>query len=307
MQNHQSLLVIMGPTASGKSSLAMKVAENLPCEIISADSMQVYRGMDIGTAKPTRAEQKDVKHHLIDILDIHERLDVYSWVKKAKEAIELIQKKKNIPLIVGGSGMYIRALLYGLDPLPASVQLQNELYKEYEEDCNNTRLILDLTKIDPQAVNNFGNNKRKLLRALEVFLLTGKPMTQQHELWQQDKLQYPVAAYYASRERANLYDRIKTRTNIMLESGWIEETESLIKKGLLETPTARQAIGYSIIAKYLENEINYDEIKMRIVAATKRYARRQETWFKNQHPEAKKVLITDNFTKIVNNIIINHA
>ena len=303
MNNNQKLIVIMGPTGSGKSSLAMQLAEKLSCEIISADSMQVYKRMDIGTAKPTIAEQKAVKHHLIDILDIHQRLDVYFYVEKAKIAIEKIKKNNKIPLIVGGSGMYIRALLYGLDPLPASKKLQAELCQKYEGEGGEKRLILDLNKLDPKAVEAFGNNKRKLIRALEVYRLTGKPITQQQEVWEEDKLKYPVCAYYVTRERTDLFQRIEDRTVKMLSDGWIEETASLIKKDLLETPTARQAIGYGIIAKYLSQEISYDEMKIRIVAATKRYARRQETWFNNKHPEAQKVILSNDLNGVADDIV----
>ena len=302
MQSDLSLIVIMGTTGSGKSELAMQIAGKLPCEIISADSMQVYKGMDIGTAKPTKTEQNAVKHHLIDILDIQQRLDVYWYVEKAKIAIENIRNNNKIPLIVGGSGMYIRALLYGLDPLPASKKLRAELGQKYEGKDGEKRLIDDLKKVDAKAVQASGNNKRKLLRALEVFKLTGKPISQQHEIWGESKLCYPVSAYYVTRERTDLFKRIENRTIKMLANGWIEETDSLIKRGLLETPTARQAIGYGIIAKYLSNEIKYDEMRIRIVAATKRYARRQITWFNNKHPEANQIPLSKNLPDIVNDI-----
>ena len=302
MSDNSKLVVIMGPTGSGKSSLAMQLTEKLPCEIISADSMQVYKEMDIGTAKPSWEEQQKVKHHLIDILDIHQPLDVFFYVEKAKIAIKNIRANNKIPLIVGGSGMYIRALLYGLDPLPASSELQTELYHKYGNEGGEKRLVEDLWLFDPEAVSRFKDNKRKLLRAMEVFKLTGKSITQQQEVWEEDKLQYPVSGYYVARERTDLFDRIKNRTDEMLARGWIEETERLIKQGLLETPTAKQAIGYSIIAKYLSREISYDEMKVRIVAATKRYARRQETWFNNKHPEAKNFLLSGNLNEIVEEI-----
>lgn len=281
----------MGPTGSGKSELALKVAEKLPCEIVSADSMQVYKGMDIGTAKPTKIEQSTVKHHLIDILDIQKRLDVYFYVEKAEAAIEDIRRKNKTPLIVGGSGMYIRALLYGLDPLPASAELRAELRQKYAGEDGIGQLVKDMTDADPKALEIFGSNQRKLLRALEVFKLTGKSITQQREAWDENKLRYPVFAYFTSRERTDLFERIENRTVKMLSNGWIDETKILVKKGLFETPTARQAIGYGIISKFLSNEIKFDEMRVRIIAATKRYARRQETWFNNQHPEAQKLIM----------------
>ena len=302
-KNNTPFIVIMGPTGSGKSALALEVAKKLPCEIISADSMQVYRGMDIGTAKPTKAEQNAVKHHLIDILEIQQRLDVYFYVEKAKIAIKKIHKNRKIPLIVGGSGMYIRSLLYGLDPLPSSAKLREKLGSKYDRDDGLKRLIEELTELDSKATEVLGENKRKLLRAMEVFKLTGKSITQQHETWQENKLCSPVFAYYVSRDRIDLFDRIKKRADKMLADGWIEETDSLAKKGLFNTPTARQAIGYEIISKYLSNEINYEDMKTRIIAATKRYARRQETWFDNQHPEAKKVLMPTRLKNLADDIV----
>ncbi len=295
MNKRPELIVIMGPTGSGKSALALKIAEKLPCEIISADSMQVYRGMDIGTAKPTLEEQKYIKHHLIDILDIHERLDVFFYVEKAQLAIAEILEKKKIPLIVGGSGMYIRALLYGLDPLPSSPSLRADLRAKYEGEEGLQALISDIEKVDAKAVGILGKNRRKLIRALEVFLITGKSITQQQEIWEDNKLKYNAAVYFVTRKRAELFDRINLRAGIMLKQGWIEETENLVANGLLNTPTAWQAIGYNIIAKYLNSELDYKEMETRIVSATKKYARRQETWFNNQHPEAeKKILTLDN-------------
>jgi tRNA dimethylallyltransferase len=298
------MIVIMGPTGSGKSELALNIGKRLPCEIISGDSMQVYKGMDIGTAKPTIDEQKMVKHHLIDILDIQKRLDVYFYVRKAERAIKELREKGKIPLIVGGSGMYIRALLYGLDPLPASADLRAELQQRYGGNDGNKNLIKDMAKVDPAALKTFGNNQRKLLRALEVFSLTSKSITKQHETWEGNKLRYPVFAYFVSRERAELFKRIENRTVKMLSNGWIDETKTLIEKNLFKTPTARQAIGYEIISKYLLNEISYDEMKVRIVASTKKFARRQETWFNNQHPEAQKITMKANLESLADDICL---
>ena len=303
MVNNSFLIVIIGPTGSGKSDLAMQIAQQLPCEIISADSMQVYKGMDIGTAKPTRKEQDTVKHHLIDLLDIQQRLDVYFYVEKAKAAIKTICHKNKIPLIVGGSGMYIRGLIYGLDPLPASASLKTELCLKYRGYDGQDHLRKDIAELDPKALEIFGNNQRKLLRALEVLTLTGKSITQQQQVWENNKLAYPAFVYYVVRERTDLFERIENRTVKMLSNGWIDEANILIKKGLLTTPTARQAIGYGIISKYLSNKINYDEMRIKIISATKRYARRQETWFNNKHPEARKIPILNNTRSLVNKII----
>lgn len=304
MTNNPPLIVVVGATASGKSKLSLKIAQNLQCEIISADSMQVYRGMDIGTAKPSKRYQAIVKHHLVDVLDINQRLDVYYYVKHAEDAIADIYGRNKIPLIVGGSGLYIRALLYGLDPLPSSVNLRNILRQKYQGEDGEKCLINDIAKIDPKAIDVLGcTNIRKLLRAMEVFMLTEKSITEQQAVWSENKLQYNASVYCLIRERSDLFERITRRTDNMLKQGWIEETELLLKKGLLDTPTARQAIGYELISKYLAGNINYEEMKVRIVSSTKKYARRQDTWFKNQHPEAKCILhtqITHTCKSIVN-------
>jgi tRNA dimethylallyltransferase len=296
--NDKSLIVIMGPTGSGKSDLSIKVSQKIPSEIISADSMQVYKGMDIGTAKATAEQQKQVRHHLIDILDINERLEVYSYITLAQKAIKEIWSRDKTPIIVGGSGMYIKALLYGLDPLPADIELRKKLYEKFDNDTDG--LIKALKTKDPKALELYETKPRKMIRALEILELTGKSILDQNEKWDENKLLYNVHAYRLTWDRKDLFDRIIIRTGEMLENGWIEETEKLLKKGLLDSPTAWQAIGYNIIAKYLNKEISYEEMKIRIISSTKKYVRRQDTWFKNHHPEAKEVLLPSQYEDLLN-------
>ncbi len=263
--------------------------------------MQVYRGMDIGTAKATPEQQKHVRHHLIDILDINERLEVYSYTTLAQKAINEIWSRDKIPIIVGGSGLYIKALLYGLDPLPSDIELKKRLYKKYDNDIGG---LVDALKLkDPKALKLFYTKPRKMIRALEVLELTGKSILDQNEKWNENKLLYNVHAYKLTWDRKDLFDRITVRTEEMLKQGWIEETERLIKNGLLESPTAWQAIGYNIITKYLNSDISYDEMRMRIISSTKKYVRRQDTWFNNQHPEAEKILLPEQYDNILNRIL----
>jgi tRNA dimethylallyltransferase len=292
MMNDIPLIVIMGATGSGKSSLAMKIAEKLSAEIISMDSMQIYREMDIGTAKPTLDEQKMISHHMIDILDIHDRIDIYYYVEKTKEAIKNILSRNKVPILAGGSGLYIKSLLYGLDPLPSDPELRMELLKKYESKEDELRAYMQ--ENDKEAFLKFNEHPRKLLRALEVLTITGKSITVQQSEWEKKELKYRVNAYNVKLDRPILFDRIGLRTQKMLNDGWVEETKKLVKKGLLDTPTAWQAIGYPIIANYLENTISYEEMKMRIISSTKKYARRQETWFKHQHPEVETINIDTN-------------
>jgi len=279
------ILAIMGPTASGKSSLAMQISDHIPVEIISADSMQLYKGMNIGVAKPTIEEQKKVRHHLLDICDISKSIDVYQYVELAKQAIIKIRSRKKIPLIVGGSGMYIRALFYGLDPLPADKNLRTELDKKYDNENGFIELQKLMSKVNPEDFTRWEKHQRKLIRALEVFTLTGLSITALQKTWK-GKLLFPVNAYKLHWERTELRERVAIRSMKMLEKGWIEETKKLIQNGLLQSPTAKQAIGYPIIAQYLNGDIDYDTMISKIITSTRQFARRQDTWFKNKHPEA---------------------
>lgn len=283
--NQAPLLAIMGPTASGKSSLAMKLAEMIPVEIISADSMQVYKGMDIGVAKPTQAEQERVPHHLLDTCEISESLDVFQYVKLAEAAICEIRKNGRIPLLVGGSGMYIRALFYGLDPLPANQELRKILDEKYDSDAGFEKLKDLMSVKDPQDFERWQQHRRKLIRALEVHTLTGKSITELQKTWE-GKLRFNVKAWKLIWDRETLRERIAKRTDKMLAEGWIQETEKLITKGFLDAPTAYQAIGYNIIADFIQGNMDHETMRDKIINATRQFARRQDTWFKNKHPEA---------------------
>ncbi len=279
------MIVVMGPTASGKSSLAMRIAQNIPAEIISADSMQIYKGMNIGVAKPTSEEQQQVPHHLIDLLDISQPINVFRYVELAKQAICEIRKKERIPLLVGGSGMYIRALLYGLDPLPADLKLREKLDAEFDSPEGFEKLKSLMKQIDPEDLARWEKHQRKLIRALEVFTLTGQSITALQKTWDTG-LKLPVKAWRIVVERDILRKRIAERTDKMLNLGWIEETEALIQQGLLNAPTAKQAIGYPVIADFLAGNIDKTQMRNKIVTVTSQFARRQDTWFRNKHPEA---------------------
>ncbi len=279
------MIVLMGPTASGKSSLAMQIAQKLPIEVISADSMQIYKGMDIGVAKPTTNEQNQVPHHLIDLLDISEPINVFRYVEFAKRAICEIRKRGHIPLLVGGSGMYIRALLYGLDPLPSDPKLREELDVKFDSPEGFEKLKRLMKQIDPEDFARWEKHQRKLIRALEVFKLTGESITVLQKTWNTG-LKFKVKAWRIVIERAVLRARIAKRTDQMIKQGWIEETEKLIQRGLLESPTAKQAIGYPVIANFLAGTIDETQMRDKIVTVTSQFARRQDTWFRNKHPEA---------------------
>lgn len=279
------LVVIMGPTASGKSALALAAARRWRGEIISADSMQFYRGLNIGTAKPTAAEQAEIPHHLIDCLDFAERMDVYEFVRAAETAVRAIRRRGRLPIVAGGSGMYLKALLYGLDPLPGDEKLRRELDEAYDHDAGFDALKARMAELDSAALARWRQHRRKLIRALEVRLLTGRSILALQS-GQRSTLRFAVSAWRLEWEPAVLKERIAARTREMLAAGWIPEAEAAIRNGLLESPTARQALGYRLIGDYLAGSLNYDELTARIVTATWQLARRQQTWFRHQHPEA---------------------
>lgn len=280
----------MGPTASGKSSLAMYLSANLNGEIVSVDSMQIYTGLDIGTAKPTTKDQGEVRHHLIDVCPFNERFDVYRFVEAAERAISDIQSRGKLPVLSGGTGMYFKALLYGLDPLPGDAGLRSELDAEFDHEEGHEKLKKLMREIDPEDYERWHSHRRKLIRALEVFKLTGQSITRLQTI-NKPSLRYPVESWLLWWDRAVLRQRIADRTGLMLESGWIEEAERAIADGILESPTAHQAIGYRIIALYLNGSIDFDTMRERIITGTWQYARRQLTWFSRQHPEARKIAV----------------
>lgn len=286
MSNSAPLLVIMGPTASGKSALALALAERMGGEIISADSMQVYRGLNLGTAKPTPAEQARVPHHLIDVLDPAEPMDARRFTDLAETAIGEIRARGGVPVVVGGSGLYLKALLYGLDDLPPSdAALREQLEREFAGPEGQFRLRERLAQLDPAALARNRDNPRRLLRALEVRLLTGVAMSTQQR--GSRTLRHAVRAWRLEWANPELKARIAARTDAMLRQGWIAEAAELIQRGLLDTPTARQALGYALIGEHLAGRLDRARLRESLVLATWHYARRQATWFRWQHPEAQ--------------------
>ncbi len=278
----------MGPTASGKSALALELARELGGEIISADSMQFYRGLEIGTAQPTAAEQREARHHLVGCFSFLRKVDVFQFVKLADAAAAEIRARGNLPIIAGGTGLYLRALLYGLDDLPADPELRGRIDAEFDSDAAEPELHRRMAELDPAGLERWKNCRRRLLRALEVRLLTGKSIL---ELQQNpgDRLRFPVRAFKLVNDPAELRDRIARRARQMLDGGWIEEAEQAIRNGLLDSPTAHQALGYRLIAEFLAGRLDRNRLEERIVTATWQLARRQRTWFRHQHPEAKEL------------------
>lgn len=284
--NSIPLIVIAGPTASGKSSLAMETAEKVNGEIISIDSMQLYRAIPIGTAQPTAQERAKIPHHLVGIYEFEQRAEVYTFVEMAEKCIDEVISRNKVPILCGGTGLYLKSLLYGLDQLPGDDELKSRLDKEYDDPEKLDELKSRLLSLGDQAVvEKFTNNRRRLIRALEIRLLTGRSIIDL-------QCEYPMQVRYVlgeavrlEHDREVLQRRIACRTRQMLETGWIEEAQNAIKNGLLESPTAHQALGYKIIKRFLDGEFDKEKLCELIVTATWQYARRQQTWFRHQHPE----------------------
>ena len=276
--------VIMGPTAAGKSELAFALARECGGEIVSADSMQFYRGLDIGTAKPTAEERRQVPHHLIDSMDISEKSDVFRFRTDALRIIGEIRARGHLPVVAGGSGLYLHALVYGLDVLPAKQALRDELDAAYDNDVRFPELAAIMERECPLDYKRFYPHRRKLIRAREVFLLSGKQISEQQS---GGFIPDPAFAQFVLvRDRTDLVHRIRRRAEQMLDSGWIEEARTMLAKGLLRAPTAWQAIGYARIGEYLAGKMTRAELLESIVIATRQFARRQASWFRSQHKEA---------------------
>ncbi len=281
------LYAFMGPTASGKSALALDFARKHHGAVISADSMQIYRVLPIGTAQPSPAEREEIPHYLVGDCELEDPFTVYEFIRRAEAAIREAEEKELTPILCGGTGFYLKALFYGLDDLPGDAKLRAELDAEYDRDDAFDALREKMRKLDPASLTRWHDCRRKLIRSLEVRLLTGKSMTelQLHT----GKLKRPVTAWIISREPDELRRRIALRTDAMLKAGWVEEARTAIQAGLFDTPTAHQALGYRIIGDMLSGRISQAEMREKIITATCQYARRQRTWFRHQHPEAQTV------------------
>ena len=283
MQEKQKILAVVGPTASGKTSLAIALARAYGGEVISCDSMQIYRDMDIGTAKPTAAEQAAVPHHLIDILEPDEPFSVMDYVEAASAAIDDVTSRGKLPVLCGGTGLYLDALLRGgLPDTPAADEaLRAELYAIADE-CGADYLHAELAAVDPEsAAATHANNVRRVVRALEIYRATGIPKSEWDRRSQTLPARYNAAVIGLTfTDRALLYARIEQRVDAMLDEGLLAETEALRAKDVfLRSPTAAAAIGYKELLPYLEGSCTLEEAVAELKTATRRYAKRQLTWF----------------------------
>jgi tRNA dimethylallyltransferase len=273
-----NVIVICGATATGKSDLAVALAREIDGEVINADSMQLYKGMDIGTAKITLEEQQGVPHHLMDQLDVTEDANVAWYQEKAREKITEVHSRKKNAIIVGGTGLYIKAILDDLNFPDTDPVVRTELELEYATKGIGP-LFERLEKLDPAAALAIDKaNARRVIRALEVIKITGKPFTA--NLPRKESTRYPEALQFGLvMDRELLGEKISTRVERMWQAGFVAEVESLIEAGITRGTTAQKALGYSQVIAYKEGKISEEEAIEETKRATRQYARRQETWF----------------------------
>jgi tRNA dimethylallyltransferase len=272
------LVVIAGATATGKSSLSVQLADAIDAEIINADSMQVYRGMDIGTAKVSVEERQGIPHRMLDVLDVTQDSTVAWYQVAAREAIDDIHSRGKNVVMVGGTGLYIKAVIDELNFPDTDPMVRHTLNKE-AEDLGIDAMFARLEKLDPAAAIAIDRaNLRRIIRALEVIEITGKPFTA--NLPREESIRYPDARQFGLvMDREQLSQRIDERVNKMFEQGLVSEVQKLVAAGLLQGRTAQRALGYSQVLSHLQGEVSLEAAIEETKRATRQYARRQETWF----------------------------
>ena len=278
------LLVIGGPTAVGKTDIGVQVAEAVGGEIVSADSMQIYKGMDVGTAKPTSEQQARARFHLVDIVQPDEPYNVAMFKRDAQQAIKAIHQRGNLPIMCGGTGLYIQALLehYDFPPAPEDKQIRQRLHQEAEE-IGTAGLHRRLREVDPQTAAQLSpNDLKRIIRALEVYELTGEPVATLQSVDHRPRLQYNSISFVVTCPRAMLYRRIEQRTDRMVAAGWVEEAKQLVGEGCHAGLQSMQAIGYRHILEFLAGTADWPATVKLIKRDSRRFAKRQLTWFRHQ-------------------------
>jgi len=284
-EKKKKLIVLTGPTAVGKTKLSIQLAKAIGGEIISADSMQVYRGMDIGSAKVTEAEKEGVLHYLIDVLSPFEEFNIVLFQKLAKEAMEQIYEKGKIPIIVGGTGFYIQSVIYDIDFSEHDEQdgIRSRLEKIAETENGAHLLHERLREIDPKSAEMIHeNNVKRVIRALEFYEETGMRISEHNEEQRQKESPYDVSYFVLNDQREKVYERIDRRVDLMMEAGLVEEVRRLKESGCRRDMVSMQGLGYKEIMDYLNGEISMEEAVYRIKRDTRHFAKRQITWFKRE-------------------------
>ncbi len=278
------VIAVVGPTASGKTSLAVEIAKRYNGEVVSADSMQIYKGMDIATAKPTAEEMQGIRHHLIDFVSPYEKYSVARYIEDATKAVEEIRSRAKLPVLCGGTGLYAESFLNNIrfEEEPDNEQMRTQLTARLENE-GAAKLLEELRKIDPEAAAGLHqNNAGRIIRALEVYYLTGETATQRRLRSVAEPSRYDVFWIALSfPDREYLYDRINQRVDIMLENGLEEEARDFLKNK--QADTAAQAIGYKELSGWFDGRICREEAIENLKRETRRYAKRQITWFKRNN------------------------
>ena len=279
------VVAIVGPTASGKSAWALQLAEQLDAEIVSADSRQLYRRLDLGSAKPTAAQRARIPHHCLDLRDPAEPISLAEYLREARDAIADIQRRDRLPIIAGGSGQYVWALLEGwiVPPAPPDPEFRAQMTQQAESH-GAPALHRQLAEIDPQAAAQIEpNNLRRVIRALEVHHLTGRPISS----WQQQREPLPFAAFAPAHPQQSLDDRIDQRTAHMFRDGLVDEVAALLREGVPADAPGFHAIGYREVLAHLRSELSLLDTVAAVARATQRFSRRQRAWFRPNDPRIR--------------------
>ncbi|MBQ8150945.1 MAG: tRNA (adenosine(37)-N6)-dimethylallyltransferase MiaA [Clostridia bacterium] len=277
------IVAVTGATASGKSALSMELAACLHAEIVCMDSMQIYRGMDIGTAKPSPADRQAVVHHMLDIVSPAEPYTVADYAQQATAVIRDVLKRGRLPLLVGGTGLYLKALMHGLSlgVAPSDPAVRQRLEAIADEPGGRQKLHRMLADVDEASARKLHpNDLRRVIRAIEVYELTGTPLSQTR---QEENGEFDVLPLAIRMERETLYRRIEKRVDVMLESGLYDEVRSLLEAGVSPQAQSMQGIGYKEIIPVITGQATLDKARSEIILNTKHYAKRQETWFKGEN------------------------
>ncbi|WP_026523538.1 tRNA (adenosine(37)-N6)-dimethylallyltransferase MiaA [Butyrivibrio sp. MB2005] len=284
----EKLIILTGPTAVGKTKISIGLAKRIGGEIISADSMQVYKGMDIGTDKITPEKMQGVKHHMIDILDPSEDFNAFEFKRRAKDIIEDIISRGKIPILVGGTGFYIQSVLYDVDfEVPESSDESSAYRKELEEIAKTPegvhKLYEELVSIDPEYTKDLHeNNVKRVIRALSFYKDTGEKMSEHNKEQRQNESPYDFFYFVLTDDRDVLYDRIEKRIDKMVEEGLVDEVRGIMAQNIKRDATSMQALGYREMISYLDGEISLDEAIDLLKKNTRHFAKRQLTWFRRE-------------------------
>ena len=277
----KKVIVICGPTASGKTSLSIALAKRVNGEIVSCDSMQIYQEMDIGTAKPTLEERQGIEHYLLDFVSPEERYSVADYKKEAKKAIKEIIEKGKMPIVVGGTGLYVDSLIYEIEypNIEFDEAYRRTLERRVKEE-GLAQLYEEATKVDSLAIRKISpKDEKRILRILEIYHATGKTKTEQEKESRKNPPEYDYQVYALAWDREVLYERINQRVDQMIEQGLIEEVQDILKRHK-HFPTAMQGLGYKEVVAFLEGDLTKEEMIDKIKMETRRYAKRQMTWFR---------------------------